>query len=412
MAEFSTSTGLWRGVAYVRTPAGDVRRKYVSSADRDVAHRKWVDLVNKANSGHPVNISSQRLDAYLPYWLDQVIKPWRRHNTYAMYETFVRPYLIPSLGSKRLDQLQVSDVRSFLNKLRADGASARKVQAARAVLRTALTNAITEELIDRNVATMLRVPRPAKRRIMPWEPEEARSFLAAAESRTLYATYVVMLCLGLRRGETLGIGWDDLDLDKGELHVRWQIQRERGELRRVPVKTAESDGVIPLPKMVVRALAARKVRQAQQRTQAGNDWFDPHGWRLVFTTPDGGPIDPRNFNRSFHAVVKSAGVRRIRVHDTRHTCASLLRELGVDLSVIKEILRHSQISITADIYIHVTTKQQREAVGLISTYSTLKSSYPSRGAGAAVPGSGVPPIRRRCSPAAPGMPGIPVAHVT
>ncbi|MBA2348302.1 MAG: tyrosine-type recombinase/integrase, partial [Solirubrobacterales bacterium] len=95
-------------------------------------------------------------------------------------------------------------------------------------------------------------------------------------------------------------------------------------------------------------------------------WHDPHGWNLVFTTPTGGAADPRNFNRAFQTVCKKAEVRIIRVHDTRHTCASLLRSLGVDLSVIKEILRHSQISITADIYIHVTTKQQREAIDMIS----------------------------------------------
>jgi integrase len=363
---YQTKSGLWRGVAYVHTPAGGTKRKYVSSVDRDEAHRKWLDLVRKSRSGQPVNVGPQRLDDYLAYWLAEVVKPWRRHNTYAMYETFVRLYLVPPLGSKRLDRLKVSDVRSFLRKLRDDGASPRKVQAARAVLRAALSNAVTEELVDRNVATMLTVPRPPKRRIHPWEPEEARAFLSAAEGRVLYPAYVVQLCLGLRRGEVLGLGWDDVDLDRGEAHIRWQIQRVGGQLVRVPVKTADSEGVIPLPPFVVKALAARQTVQQAERERSGARWSDPHGWRLILTTPAGGPIDPRNFNRSFHAVARAAGVRSIRVHDTRHTCASLLRSLGVDLSVIKEILRHSQISITADVYVHVTTKQQREAVGLIS----------------------------------------------
>ena len=93
----------------------------------------------------------------------------------------------------------------------------------------------------------------------------------------------------------------------------------------------------------------------------------------MFTTATGGPIDPRNFNTAFHAVCTKAGVRKIRVHDTRHTCASLLRSLGVDLSVIKEILRHSHIAMTADVYVHVTTKQQREAVSLVGDVLDLEA---------------------------------------
>jgi integrase len=92
----------------------------------------------------------------------------------------------------------------------------------------------------------------------------------------------------------------------------------------VPVKTDGSDSVIPLPKLVVKALNDRRDQQTQQRQTAGKDWNDPNGWNLVFTTPDGAPIDPRNFNRSFHAAREAAGVRKIRVHDTRHTCASQL----------------------------------------------------------------------------------------
>jgi integrase len=320
-----------------------------------------LDLLRKAETGQPVDTSSRKLADYLTYWLAEVVKPTLRPTTYAMYETFVRLYISPALGSKRLDRLNVADVRRFIAALQAQGASPRKVQAARAILRSALSNAVTEELISRNVATLVKVPRPPRYRLRPWEAEEARTFLAATTAHRLHAAYVLVLTLGLRRGEVLGLGWDEVDLERGEIHVLWQIQRINGELRRVRVKTDNSDDVIPLPPICVEALRAK---EATRRP----------GDVLVFTSAAGTPVDPRNFNRSFTLACHKADVRRIRVHDTRHTCASLLRSLGVDLSVIKDILRHSQISITADVYIHVTTEQQREAVALVGATLALPPS--------------------------------------
>jgi integrase len=363
---YQRKNGLWVGGAWVRTPEGGERRKYVTSMDRAVAHRKWTELMQQAAKG-PVAIGTSTLADYLDYWLADVVRPFRRANTYDSYETMVRLHITPYLGRKRLDRLSVADVRQWLRDLKEAGASARTVQLSRAVLRSSLTNAMTEELVSRNVAALVSVPRPPRRRVVPWTVTEARDFLNGTRTHRFYLAYVLITMLGLRRGEALGVGWDDIDFDKGEIHIRWQIQRDRQtrQLVRVPVKTDGSEAVIPLPTPVVAVLLDRQAAQDLERS-VRRHWINWENANLVLTTLDGYPIDPRNFNRAFDASCAKVNARVIRVHDIRHTCASLLRSFGVDLSVIKEILRHAQLSITADIYVHVTTDDQRDALRMIS----------------------------------------------
>ncbi len=372
---YQRKSGLWVGVAWVRTPDGSERRKWVTSMDRAEAHRKWLELMQKAAKG-PVATSSATVADYLAYWLSDVAKPFRRATTYDSYETMIRLHIVPYLGRKRLDRLAVADIRRWLRDLKEAGASPRIVQLARAVLRSALTNAMTEELISRNVAALVTVPRPPRRRIVPWSADEARDFLAKSKSHRFHIAYVLVVMLGLRRGEALGVGWDDIDLDKGEVHIQWQIQRDRQTRRlvRVPVKTDGSAAVLPLPTPVVAALLERKAVQDAERS-VREHWTNWENANLVVTTLDGYPIDPRNFNRSFAASCAKVGARVIRVHDTRHTCASPLRSLGVDLSVIQGILRHAQLSITADIYVHVSTEDQRDALRMIG--NTLDPEKPA-----------------------------------
>jgi len=177
---------------------------------------------------------------------------------------------------------------------------------------------------------------------------------------------VLVLTLGLRKGEVLGLGWDDVDLDTGTIHVRWQIQRIKkegkssGELVRVPVKTKRSKRAVPLPGICIRALKQRRAQQATDRMAAGPLWRDQ--WNLGFTTGHGSPYEPRNMNRAFDALCRKAGVRKIRVHDNRHGCATLLAAEGVEPRTIMEILGHSQIGVTMNVYTHVATESKRQAI--------------------------------------------------
>jgi integrase len=165
--------------------------------------------------------------------------------------------------------------------------------------------------------------------------------------------------LGLRKGEVLGLTWDDVDLDQGELTVGWQLQRVRRQLLHRQTKTEASDAPLPLPPICLAALQLRKAQQDEARAKAGKEW---HNTGLVLTTRYGTPIEPRNLGRSYDNRITKAAVRRITVHDARRTCGTLLADLDVHPRVAMQILRHAQFSITMEIYTQVSSKATREAL--------------------------------------------------
>ena len=341
---------------WVTTPAGERKRRWVYERTREETHDKWVKLQAKAAEG-PMPTATPTVAEYLAYWLSEVIEPNREANTYSHYELMSRLHVIPGLGGKHLDRLTVRNVQSWLNTLPGicqccaqgkdespavqhkhprkrrrccaigrcceDYPSRRTIQAARNTLRAALNHARGEELLSRNVAEMVKLPsaRKASKRGQSWTVDEARQFLesAHADNDPLYAVWVLILVLGLRKGEALGLTWPTIDMDAAEVSLEWQLQRVgRSLIHKRRTKTDGSTDVLPLPAICLAALHLQKDRQDGMRSR---DWPKTG---LVFTTRTGHAIEPRNINRSFDARCAKAGVRRIRVHDTRRTCGSLL----------------------------------------------------------------------------------------
>ncbi|MEU7283669.1 MULTISPECIES: site-specific integrase [Actinomycetes] len=349
--------GRYQAAVYVLQPDGTRARKFAYGQTWAECDTKRRALLDKAANGIPVPTRSAKLSEWLPYWLDNVIKPRRKLSTYDKYEAHVRLYLIPMVGTKRLESLGVADVRRFLVQLENKTTAATAKESHR-VLRTALTAACREELITRNVATLVEPPRAKARELSPWSLDETLDFLAAARRDPLYSAFVLAIAMGLRRGELVGLRWTDVDLDKRVLYVRQQTQRRRGVLYDDDPKGRRRRAV-PLPAMCIAPLRWHRMRQSDQRAKAGETWQDGG---YVFTTASGRPVEPRNVYRSFTRVAASAGLRVIRLHDARHGCATLLTAAGVAPRVVMEILGHSQISITMDVYTHVVQDTQREAI--------------------------------------------------
>jgi integrase len=349
--------GRYQAAVYVLQPDGTRARKFAYGKTWAECDAKRRELLDKVDQGVPVPTRSARLSEWLPYWLDNIIKPRRKLSTYDKYEAHVRLYLVPMIGSKRLESLGTADVRRFLVQLENKTTAATAKESHR-VLRTALTAACREELVTRNVASLVEPPRAKSRELSPWSLDETLDFLAAARKDPLYAAFVLAIAMGLRRGEIIGLRWVDVDLDKRVLYVRQQTQRRRGVLYNDDPKGRRRRAV-PLPAMCIAPLRWHRMRQAASKLRAGELW-DEGGY--VFATRNGRPVEPRNVYRSFTRVADSAGLRVIRLHDARHGCATLLTAAGVAPRVVMEILGHSQISITMDVYTHVVQDTQREAI--------------------------------------------------
>ena len=259
---------------WVSTPQGRRQRKFVYGKTKEIVHERWLDLHQRSRRG-PVVTRMPTVAGYLDLWLKDVVIPNLAPATASNYKMFTRLYVIPDFGPRKLDKLSVRDVQRWMNDLKTrcqccsqgkdvarskpkccaigkccqQVASAWTIHQAWTVLCSALSNAVRDELVTRNVAALVRVPVPRPRKARPWDVEEARRFLESARQNDdpHYCAFVLILVLGLRRGEVLGLGWNEVDLAASEVHIAWQIQRIQGSLIRRETKTAASDGAAPAP---------------------------------------------------------------------------------------------------------------------------------------------------------------------
>jgi len=213
--------------------------------------------------------------------------------------------------------------------------------------------------VARNVATLVDAPTPRRDEAEPLTKAEARLLLDAVRTLPNGARWSVALALGLRQGEALGLLWDAIDLDAGTLTVRWALQRQTGKgLVLVPPKSKAGRRTIKLPDPLRDALRQHRAQQAEQRLAAGSLWEDGG---FVFCQPNGRPLDARRDWKAWKDLLRSAGVRDARLHDARHTAATLLLQQAVPARVAMQILGHSQIQLTLGTYSHVVPELAQEA---------------------------------------------------
>jgi integrase len=226
-------------------------------------------------------------------------------------------------------------------------------------VRKARGTSVKWQLIAVNPAVLVDAPRAGQHEITPLSAAEAQGLIKAAVGDRMEARWLVGLALGLRQGEALGLWCDDLDLDAGLLRVRRALQRQHGGgLVFAEPKTQRSKRTIPLPAQLADVLRQHRVRQHEERVKARSLWQDSP---CVFTTPIGTPVDPRNDFREFKKLLERGSLPSVRLHDLRHTAASLLLAQNVPARVVMEILGHSQIALTMNTYSHVAPEVSREA---------------------------------------------------
>ena len=290
---------------------------------------------------------------YLDRFLEDVQRGSVRESTYSRDRYLVANHAKPALGRVRLKNVKAMHLQRLYREKLDSGLSPATVQKLHHVLHKALSQAVRWDLIIRNPADAVKAPTPTPEEMRPLSAEEARRLLEAAKGDRLEALYVIAVTTGMRRGELLGLKWSDIDLENSRLSIRRTLTRtDNGKhVELGDPKTRKSRRTIPLTPHAVEALRRHLERQLAQ-IEAGGDLYEDQG--LVFTTEAGTPINPSNLRqRSLAPLLKKAGLPRIRFHDLRHTCATLLLLKGVHPKFVQELLGHATIAITLDTYSHV-----------------------------------------------------------
>ncbi|MFC6021881.1 tyrosine-type recombinase/integrase [Plantactinospora solaniradicis] len=354
--------GRYEAALWVTTASGIRKRRRMYGKTRKEVHAKLIEAKAQAQRGVPAPERSWRLGDYLDHWLTRAK---RRPLTYHRHESIVRLHLKPGLGHYRLDQLSVQSVQNFLDRLLADGKPPATIHQVRKVLSAALTYAMRQELLFRNVARLVELPRYRPKEARHWSFEETITFLDAAKGDPFYPAFVLLALYGLRKGEVAGIRWCDVDFTHNVLRIRQQVQCINRTLRQVELKTDSSEGDEPLLATARQVLLERREEQAAQVVacaSSGKTWQGTGtDTELVFTTRNGRPVDPRNIERSFHRIRERVGLSRITPHGLRHSNATGMKNNGVHDRDIQAVLRQSTLQATG-IYQHVDMSNKRKAL--------------------------------------------------
>ena len=272
----------------------------------------------------------------------------------------MRLHAIPAFGEVRLEDVLPRDLERLYATELQDGVAPISVVHLHNTLHRALSHAQRRGVVATNVAKLVDPPRPQRHEMHALSPEEARRFLEVVRGDRLEALYVLAITTGMRQGELLALRWRDVDVTGPSLHVTSSLQYVKGHgLRLSSPKTRRSRRQVMLSKVSVEALTRRRKAQQQERVRQGEMWQDAD---FVFTSRNGQPIYATNVvNRSFPKLLAAARVPRIRFHDLRHTAATLLLGQGVHPKIVSEMLGHTSIGITLDLYSHATPTIQKEA---------------------------------------------------
>jgi integrase len=351
-------------------PDGKRRRRGVGGfKTKREAKAAEAEALRRIRDGVFVEPSRLTVGAYLTeVWLPSMASQVRA-TTLGGYRHNVRAYLVPRLGDIPLQRLTAARVGAFYGELVASGGqggrplSPKTVRYVHTTLRRALRDAVADGLMVRNVAAQARPPRAHRVEMRTWTAVEVGTFLASVREDRLYAAWLLLATLGLRRGELLGLRWLDVDLTTGRIAIRHTLVMVDGKPATAEPKTAKGRRSLTLAPDVLDALRAHRAQQVAERLSWGADYADSG---LVVTTEQGRPMHPETFSGLFTRLAARAGLPPIRLHDLRHSTASILLARGVHPKVVSELLGHATIALTLDTYSHVIPSLQSEAAAVMA----------------------------------------------
>ena len=319
------------------------------------------------NDGTYISPDPQTVAEWIDRWLP-AMEPKVRPSTFRDYKMGLTR-VKDCLGKKRLQDLRPLDVEDFYTSLLktghrfGGGLSPKSVRNVHIALRRSLADAERYGVVPRNVAALVKPPSVTRPELTTWTADDVRTFLASVTDDRLSALYRCLITTGMRRGEALGLRWSSTDLDARRVLVERSLVVVNDVVGWSAPKTPRSRRAVSLDAETVVAMRAHRKRQLEERVLAGDAWQDED---LVFCDELGGPLHPDRFTRTFQSAARRAGVPRIRLHDLRHTWATLALTAGVHPKVVSERLGHATTAITLDVYSHVQPILDAEAAGTVA----------------------------------------------
>ncbi len=340
----------------------DGRRKSIMGKTRKEVQDRLDELKHDVRRGMTIpRDERQTLGEYLDSWL-VVKKPTVEPGYWRRLEECVRLYIKPTLGHVPLTKLTPHQIQQLYGQM-LEQYGVPRAQKTHVALHKALADALRIDLVARNVADLVDKPKPRHTEMKVYTPEQARQLLAAAHGDRLEAMYTLMLTTGCRLGELLGLRWDALDLERGELHVNVVLKESKSGRSLGRPKTPHSRRTIPLTKLAVGLLREHHVAQTVERLkhggQHGGDW-NPE--KLVFCTTTGTAYSMTNWHKQqYQPMLQRAGLPYVRPHDLRHTAATLLLLDKVPALVVSHMLGHANVAFTLQTYGHILAEMREEA---------------------------------------------------
>lgn len=366
------------------------KRKVFYGKTRKEVQEKMKVALREQQQGTLLTTSRQTVEQFLTDWLEQTHKRSVRPRTYERYKEAIHLHIIPMLGHHQLQKLTAQQVQAFYAKKQDEGLAPATVIYYHSVLHNALKTAVKWGLVSRNVCDLVSPPRKERYEIQPLTVEQVQQLIKALRGHKWEALFTLALATGLRRGEVLGLKWQDINFATETLQVRRILtrvptdtpEREHVYIEAEPKTRKSSRNVIVAP-FALEALKQHRIHQRETKLKAGAAWQE-HDY--VFCTLLGRYLNPNHVVEEFKKVLKQAGLPNIRFHDLRHSAATLLLSLGIHPKVVQELLGHTQISMTMDIYSHVLPGMQQEAMSKLHDALKRKDDEDNEGgAGAKIP---------------------------
>ena len=354
--------GRWEGrYTAGRDPdTGKAIYKNVLGKTQAEAKAKLKQAIEEAKGLDASKAGRYTVGEWMEVWFEHYAKVKVRPSSHQTYRGYIDNHIKPNIGKIQLEKLTSLELQKFYKRLlekgrvnriesrkQSKGLSAKTVRNIHQIISSAMQLAREQNLIIGNPAEGCALPRLEHREMKTLPVEQLQSFLREAKDSGVFELYYLELATGLRRGELLGLKWEDIDLERGDLRVKRQIARINGEVVEAPLKTKNAYRTLPL------AADTIDVLEAQRKKAGDSPW--------VFPGPTGGPISPDSVLHMLHRVLKRAGLPRVRFHDLRHTFATLALQNGVDVKTVSGMLGHFSAWFTLDTYAHVTTASQRQA---------------------------------------------------